>query len=123
MKKSSCLAILLSFLASALAFATPVKSENDAIKLVVDAIHKFHLMTLKDECSVLNIFDKSSYFDVVVRERHGDGCDVSPETAPRLFSVRVRKHDGRLTSDVYDGVRYRLVNHKPRATSTPSSKP
>jgi hypothetical protein len=43
-------------------------------------------------------------------EGHTQGCGGTKETAPRLFSVRVRKRDGRLTSDAYDGVNYKPVD-------------
>lgn len=84
--------------------------------LAVEAIHKFHLTTLKEECGAVAAVEKSSYFEVVVRERHTRLCAGTPETGPRLFSVRVRKQDGQLTSDVYDGVSYMPVDHQPVQT-------
>jgi hypothetical protein len=102
----------LLFLASASAFSGQVKTEDEAIKLATDAIHKFHLTTLKDECGLIDVVEKPSYFEIVVRERHTQSCGGSPETGPRLFNVRVRKSDGRLTSDVYDGTTYKPVDHK-----------
>jgi hypothetical protein len=95
------------------AYAGQVKTEHEAIKLATDAIHKFHLTTLRDECGLVDVDDKSSYFAIVVRERHTPSCGGSLDTGPRLFTVRVRKRDGRLTSDVYDGTTYKLVDHEP----------
>lgn len=112
MKPFYCLPALL-LLASTAAFSAPVKSEDEAIKLATAAIHKFHLTTLKDECGLVDVVEKPTYFDIVVRERHTPHCGGTPETGPRLFSVRVRKHDGWLTSDVYDGTSYRPVDHQP----------
>jgi hypothetical protein len=103
----------LLFLASTLAISGQVKTENDAIKLATNAIHKFHLTTLKDECGVVDVNEKPSYFEIVVRERHAQSCGGSPETGPRLFNVRVRKRDGRLTSDVYDGTTFKPIDHEP----------
>jgi hypothetical protein len=102
----------LLFLASASAFSGQVKTEDEAIKLATDAIHKFHLTTLKDECGFVDVIEKPSYFEIVVRERHMQSCGGTPETGPRLFNVRVRKRDGRLTSDVYDGTSYKPVDHE-----------
>ena len=103
-------AILL--LASALAFAGQIKTKDEAIKLAIDAIHKYNLTTLSDECGLADVIAKPSYFEIVVRERHTKNCGGTPETEPRLFNVRVRKHDGQLTSDVYDGINYKLVDHQ-----------
>jgi len=111
MRTLHCIAAIF-FLTSSPAWSEPVTSENTAIRLATNAIHKFHLTTLKDECGLLDVVDKPSYFDIVVRERHTEGCGGSAETGPRLFSVRVRKRDGRLTSDAYDGVSYKPVDHE-----------
>jgi hypothetical protein len=105
-------ATALLFLASASAWSAPVGSGDEAIRLATDAIHKFHLTTLMDECGRVDVIDKRSYFEVVVRERHTQGCGGTLETGPRLFSIRVRKYDGRLTSDAYDGVSYKPVDHE-----------
>ena len=111
MKPFHCLSALL-FLVSTSAFSGQVKTEDEAIKSATDAIHTFHLTTLKDECALINVIEKPSYFDIVVHERHTPSCGGSPETAPRLFNVRVRKRDGLLTSDVYDGVNFKPVDRK-----------
>ncbi|WP_332851919.1 hypothetical protein [Duganella sp. S19_KUP01_CR8] len=110
MKLFRCLPALL-FLASTLALAGQIKTKDEAIKLAIDAIHKYHLTTLNDECGLADIIEKPLYFEIVGRERHTKNCGGTPETGPRLFNVRVRKHDGQLTSDVYDGTNYKLVNH------------
>jgi hypothetical protein len=102
----------LLFIGSTSAFSGQVKTEDEAIKLATNAIRKFHLTTLKDECGLIDVIEKPSYFDIMVRERHTQSCGGTPETGPRLFTVRVRKHDGRLTSDIYDGVTYKRVDHK-----------
>ena len=90
-----------------------MKTEKDAIKVAVEAIHKFQLTTVRDECGVLNVIEKPSYFDVIVRERHVPSCGGTPDTSPRLFTLRIRKRDGRLTTDAYDGVHFIPADTKP----------
>lgn len=115
MKPFHSLAALL-FLVSSLAFSGQIKTKDEAIKLAIDAIHKYHLTTLSDECGLADAIETPSYFEIIVRERHTKNCGGTPETGPRLFNVRVRKHDGQLTSDVYDGTNYKLVDHQPVVT-------
>jgi hypothetical protein len=115
MKPLHRLPALLLF-ASAAAFSGQVKTKDEAIGLAIEAIHKFHLTALKDECGSVAAFEKPSYFEIVVRERHTQRCGGTRETGPRLFSVRVGKQDGQLTSDVYDGVSYKPVDHQPVQT-------
>ncbi|WP_395702693.1 hypothetical protein [Aquabacterium sp.] len=104
---------VLLLLASALACAAaPVKTGHEAMRLAAAAIDKYELTSLRDECGLLSARETASYFDVDFRERHTPSCGGDPETKPRLFTVRVRKRDGRLTSDVYDGVDFRPLNHK-----------
>lgn len=112
MKPFHCFSALVFFV-SAVAFAEQVRSADEAIRLAAAAIHKFALTTVVDECGSIVAIEKPSYFEIIVRERHTQNCGGTPETGPRLFSVRVRKRDGRLTSDVYDGTSYKLVDHKP----------
>ncbi|GAB2881718.1 hypothetical protein GCM10027277_58450 [Pseudoduganella ginsengisoli] len=115
MKSLHRLPVLFIF-ASTAAFSGQVKTKDEAIVLAVEAIQKFHLTKLKDDCGSIAAVEKSSYFEIVVRERHTRLCGGTPDTGPRLFSVRVDKRDGRLTSDVYDGVNYRPVDHQPAQT-------
>ena len=95
-------------------FCAQVRSSEEAIKLAVDAIHHFELTTLKDECGVIAVDEKPSYFDLVVRERHTPECGGTSETGPRLFSIRVSKQDGRMSSDIYDGTCFRPLDHRPK---------
>jgi hypothetical protein len=110
-KTSRCTLAALLLLASASASSVPVNTEDEAIRLATNAIRRFHLTTLKDECGLVDVVEKPSYFDIVVRERHTQHCGGTLDTRPRLFNVRVRKRDGQLTSDVYDGVSYKPVDH------------
>lgn len=103
----------LLFSASAAALAAPINTKEKAVKVSINAIRKFELTTLSDECGAIVVAEKPLYFEVVVRERHTQHCAGARETGPRLFNVRVRKRDGRLTSDVYDGISFLPVDHKP----------
>jgi hypothetical protein len=102
----------LLLVVSAPAFSGHAQTKDEAIALAAGAIHEFGLTTLKDECGAIAVIEKPSYFEITVRERHIPSCGGTPETAPRLFNVRVRKKDGQLTSDVYDGTSYKLLDHK-----------
>ena len=99
-------------LLSASVTAAPVTTEEHATGLALAAIHKYQLTTLKDECGLADVSEHKTYFDVDVYERHNAECGGDPETKPRLFTIRVRKRDGRLTSDVYDHVTYQPVTRR-----------
>lgn len=103
-------ALLLS--ASTLAYPAQIKTKDEAVTVAAAAIRKFQLTTLKDDCGLIDVFEQASFFEIVVRERHTPDCGGTAETGPRLFNIRVRKRDGRLTSDVYDGTNYKPVDHK-----------
>lgn len=113
------LPVLLMFIWTS-TFAGPVKTENEAIKLAMEAIHKFHLTTLKDECGVIDVVEKPAYFELVVHERHTPNCGGMANTGPRLFNLHVRERDGQVSSDVYDGVDYQPVD---RELSRPPAAP
>lgn len=105
---------VLVLLVPALTFAGQVKTKAHATALVISAIHKFRLATVRDDCAVIDVIETRPYFEFIVRERHTSECGGTKETGPRLFNVRVSKRDGQLTSDVYDGVSYRPVDHTPK---------
>lgn len=111
--KPRVLAILL-VLVCASAFSGPVKTVEQATTLAIGAIRKFQLTALRADCGVIDAVERETFYEFIVRERHLQNCGGTSETGPRLFSVRVRKRDGRLTSDVYDGVSFQPVDHKPQ---------
>lgn len=113
MKPCHCLCATILLLVSTSAISGQVKTRDEAIKLATDAIHKFDLTTVKDECGSIAVVEKPSYFELVVRERHTPHCGGAPDTGPRLFNMRVKKQDGKVTSDVYDGTSFKPVDHKP----------
>ena len=104
-------AILLLTSFSASASSGRVRSEDEAIKITQDAIHRLHLTPLADQCRTIEVTENRYHYEVVVRELHTPACGGDPDTGPRMFNVRVRKRDRQLTSDAYDGVRYRLLDH------------
>lgn len=109
------LALLGAMSCAAAAAAGPVKSQEEAVRLVIAAVHRFKLTTLRDGCWLMDVTEKPAYFDLDIREVHTPGCGGEPAVEPRLFTVRVNKRHGSMTSDVYDGVYYRPLNHKPQA--------
>jgi hypothetical protein len=112
MNKIAPLLLAMSAAACASAFAEKVTTRDAAINLAVKAIHQYHLTTLKDDCGRLDVREEASWLDVDVVEVHDAACGGDPQTQPRLFTVRVRKSDGRMTSDVYDSVSYLPVDHE-----------
>jgi len=104
----------LCFLLSTSAFSAQVTSDTEATRLAIDAMHEYKLTTLNDDCVLVAAAEKPAYFEITMRELHSKSCGGDPETGPRLFNIRVRKRDGRLTSDAYDGTTYQRVNRKPK---------
>ena len=93
--------------------APPVQTPREPGHRAAAANHTHQLTSLRLECLSLIASDAKGFFDVDVRERHTPACGGDPLTGPRLFTVRIRKRDGRMTSDVCDGVYYRPLKHKP----------
>lgn len=104
--------LMVASLASAWVRAQPVHSKTDAILSTAAAVHRFELTSNTDECLRFNVTEKPTRYDIEVREHHGAGCGGSAATEPRLFTVRVRKQDGQLTSDAYDGVAFKPVDRR-----------
>jgi hypothetical protein len=84
---------------------TEAQSDEDRTVLAVSqAIRRSNLVKLADEC-ISYQFDGSSSNDdflVDVRENHGKPkCGGDPSTAPRLFTVRVGKRTGEMSTDAH----------------------
>lgn len=92
-------------------YAGGVSSEEAAAAIAGAAIDRYKLSTLSDDCVSLRAVEHHTRFDVDVHERHTPACGGDAETAPRLFTIRVRKIDGALTSDVYDHVDFKPLDH------------
>jgi hypothetical protein len=104
-------AVLLALATTATACAAGVKTEADAARLAGQAVLHYKLTSLKEECFKLDLSQTKAYYYVGVREVHNAECGGASEIEPKLFTMRVRKRDGQITSDVYDGVTFRLVDH------------
>ena len=89
--------------ASAASPATPPSTDSDedkAILAVSKAIRKNKLTGLADECLSYQFDSEKETYVVDVRENHSrSSCGGDLNTAPRLFTVRVAKADGAMTTD------------------------
>ena len=84
------------------AVAKPGSDEDRTVLAVSEAIRQSQLLKLQDECVSYRFDGESSkeYFLVEVRENHGDPkCEGDPNTAPRLFTVRVARQTGEMSTD------------------------
>ena len=77
-------------------------SEDKTVLAVSRAIRRNHLVSKPDQCIAYQ-FDGSSLKDafvVDVREDHSHSeCGGDPQTSPRLFTVRVSKKTGKMSTD------------------------
>jgi len=78
-----------------------VRSADEATILVSSAIRSNKLTTLPDECIQYSVTSTdAAQFVVEVRENHRRReCSGDPETAPRLFDVRVDRNTGAMTTN------------------------
>lgn len=107
-----CWPAALALLVATQAHAMPVRTEAQAIRRVSAAIDTYRLTSVRQECRLLFVTELRTRFEFTIREDHRPHCGGDPLTAPRLFSVRVRKRDGWMTTDAYDSVDYRPLNRK-----------
>ena len=86
--------------------APVTESEEDRVILAVaEAVKRNRLITVAEECVSYN-FDATpkDYYVVDVRENHRNPkCGGDPNTAPRLFSVRVSRTSGGMSTDAGTG--------------------
>ncbi|RDD83134.1 hypothetical protein [Dyella tabacisoli] len=80
-----------------------VSNEDAAIKRVGDAVQRHHLTSLRSEClSFMVEEDGATSYSVDVHENHTQPCGGDPSTSPRLFSFKVDRSHGKLTTDALD---------------------
>lgn len=86
------------------ASVAPAADSDDAvIRQVSAAIHKHQLTTLKDACLDYMIDDSDgATVDIDVHEKHDAACGGDPDTSPRLFSFKLDRASGQLTTDALD---------------------
>jgi hypothetical protein len=77
--------------------------EDAAIRRVGAAIRKHRLTELTDAC-LLYMVDQAGAdsIDIDVHEKHDATCGGDPATSPRLFSFKLERATGRLTTDALD---------------------
>lgn len=97
----------------AVAAQEPAKSDEAAsaegdgdsavIQRVDAVIRKHHLTTLADTCLDYMVDDSDgATVDIDVHEKHDTRCGGDPETSPRLFSFKLDRASGQLSTDALD---------------------
>lgn len=78
-------------------------ADDAVIERVSVVIRKHHLTSLKDECIDYLVDDSDgATIDIDVHEKHDDRCGGDPNTSPRLFSFKLDRASGQLTTDALD---------------------
>ena len=116
MRKPLFLFVLITalFCAGAPVQGKPRNFDDRLIDRVIVAIHQHHLTSVRTEALMFSCADSNDgkFREVDVRENHAVLPKTDPNTAPRLFTVRVDKRTGALSTDathvdgkifVYDG--------------------
>jgi len=81
---------------------SPASHEDETVLAVSQAVRKNELVGKPDQCIAYQFDGESSrdYFIVDVRENHRHSeCGGDPQTSPRLFTVRVSKSTGEMSTD------------------------
>ena len=86
--------LFFSLICAGLVNAAPVKSENDAVKLVIKSVIKHNFYGMKNE-NDLECF--RFYID-----DNNEKCGGDPNVEPRLFSYIVNKKTGKLLTDSFE---------------------
>ena len=94
--------LFFSLICAGLVNAAPVKSENDAVKLVIKSVIKHNFYGMKNEndleCFRFYIDEPDEAFEIDVRSNN-EKCGGDPNIEPRLFSYIVNKKTGKLLTD------------------------
>jgi hypothetical protein len=93
---------ILSLLCGVLLSAAPVKSEDEAIKVVKKSIIKHNLGGKSGtKCMKFYIDETEEDFQVDVRSNN-EKCGGDPGVEPRMFSYTVNKKNGKLKTDSFE---------------------
>ncbi len=93
---------ILSLLCGVLLSAAPVKSEDEAIKVVKKSIIKHNLSGKSGtKCMKFYIDETEEDFQVDVRSNN-EKCGGDPGVEPRMFSYTVNKKNGKLKTDSFE---------------------
>jgi hypothetical protein len=77
-----------------------VSGADDATLLASAAIRSNRLTTLPDECLQYSVSTSDAEFVIEVRENHRrPECKGDPQTAPRLFDVRIDRKTGAMMTN------------------------
>ena len=92
--------LFFSLICAGLVNAAPVKSENEAVKLVIKSVIKHNFYGVKNEndlkCFRFYIDETAEEFEIDVRSNNMK-CGGDPNVEPRLFSYTVNKRTGKLS--------------------------
>ncbi len=91
--------LIFSLVCVGLANAAPVRSENEALRLVQNSIikHKFG-GSQGTKCMKFYVDESDEKFEIDVRSNNAK-CGGDPSVEPRLFSYTVNKRTGKLATD------------------------
>jgi len=78
-------------------------ADDAVIEKVSVVIRKHKLTSLSDECLDYLVDDSDgATIDIDVHEKHDAKCGGDPNTSPRLFSFKLDRASGQLTTDALD---------------------
>ena len=94
--------LIFSLVCAGLANAAPVRSENEALRLVQNSIakHKFG-GSQGTKCMRFYVDETDEEFEIDVRSNN-EKCGGDPNIEPRLFSYIVNKKTGKLLTDSFE---------------------
>ena len=91
--------LIFSLVCAGLANAAPVRSENEALRLVQNSIIKHRFGGNQGtKCMRFYIDETDEEFEIDVRSNNAK-CGGDPSVEPRLFSYTVNKRTGKLATD------------------------
>lgn len=122
MKKWLMAAALLAIPGIAFADIIEFGRAADAEKYASQLVEKYRLTTNRLECLTFETDNRNTFYLVRVREYHKPKCGGDPETAPTLFFMKIRKKDGKATTDAYDGDEYIPIDEAARKIAARRAK-
>lgn len=80
--------------------AQAVKDEGQAVRLAASAVQRHRLTQVPARCLRFDVSPiKPDGYRVDVIEHHDESCGGDPQTGPRLFSIAIDRHTGKMTTD------------------------
>ena len=94
--------LIFSLVCAGLANAAPVRSENEALRLVQNSIIKHRFGGSQGtKCMRFYVDETAEEFEIDVRSNN-EKCGGDPNIEPRLFSYIVNKKTGKLLTDSFE---------------------